>query len=54
MLPTERFYQADAYRTEAPALIAAVQPLEGGGGLVAMTGTVFIPRGAASPPTGAP
>ena len=49
MLPTERFYQADAYRTEAPALIAAVQPLEGGGGLVAMTGTVFYPEGGGQP-----
>lgn len=49
MLPTEHFYQADAYRTEAPALIAAVQPLEGGGGLVAMTGTVFYPEGGGQP-----
>ena len=49
MLPTERFYQTDAYRTEAPALIAAVQPLEGGGGLVAMTGTVFYPEGGGQP-----
>ena len=49
MFPTERFYQADAYRTEAPALIAAVQPLEGGGGRVAMTGTVFYPEGGGQP-----
>ena len=49
MFPTERFYQADTYRTEAPALIAAVQPLEGGGGRVAMTGTVFYPEGGGQP-----
>ena len=49
MHPTEHFYQADAYRTEASALILAAEPLDGGGGRIAMTGTVFYPEGGGQP-----
>ena len=49
MQPTERFYEADAYRKEAASVITAVQPLEGGGGRVALAGTVFYPEGGGQP-----
>ena len=40
MQPTERFYEADAYRTAASSVITAARPLEGGGGLVALAGKI--------------
>ena len=49
MQPTERFYEADAYRTAASSVITAARPLEGGGGLVALAGTVFYPEGGGQP-----
>ena len=49
MQPTERFYEADAYRKEAASVITAARPLEGGGGLVALAGTVFYPEGGGQP-----
>ena len=45
MQPTERFYEADAYRTAASSVITAARTLEGGGGLVALAGTVRTPQG---------
>ena len=36
MQPTERFYQADPYRTEAGSVILAAEPAEGGGGRIAL------------------
>lgn len=49
MHPTERFYEADPYRTEADTLIVAAEPLAEGGGRIAMTGTVFYPEGGGQP-----
>lgn len=49
MQPTERFYEADAYRTAASSVITAALPLEGGGGRVALAGTVFYPEGGGQP-----
>ena len=49
MQPTERFYEADAYRTAASSVITAARTLEGGGGLVALAGTVFYPEGGGQP-----
>ena len=49
MQPTERFYEADAYRTAASSVITAARPLEGGGGHVALAGTVFYPEGGGQP-----
>ncbi len=49
MQHTERFYEADAYRTEASARITAAEPLAGGGGRVALSGTVFYPEGGGQP-----
>ena len=49
MQPTERFYEADAYRTAASSVITAARPLEGGGGLIALAGTVFYPEGGGQP-----
>ena len=40
MQPTERFYEADAYRTAASSVITAARPLEGGGGLVALSANI--------------
>ena len=47
--PTERFYEADAYRTAASSVITAVLPQAGGGGRVALAGTVFYPEGGGQP-----
>lgn len=49
MQPTERFYEADAYRTSASSVITAALPLEGGGGRIALAGTVFYPEGGGQP-----
>ena len=49
MQPTERFYEADAYRTAASSVITAARTLEGGGGLVALAWTVFYPEGGGQP-----
>ena len=49
MQPTERFYQADPYRTEAGSVILAAEPAEGGGGRIALAGTVFYPEGGGQP-----
>ena len=49
MQPTERFYEADAYRTAASSVITAVLPQADGRGLVALAGTVFYPEGGGQP-----
>ena len=49
MQPTERFYEADAYRTSASSVITAALPLEGEGGRIALAGTVFYPEGGGQP-----
>ena len=48
MQPTERLYEADAYRAEADAVILAVQPSEEGG-RIALDRTVFYPEGGGQP-----
>ena len=54
MQPTQKYYEADAYRREADAVILAAEPDGRGGGKLALDGTVFTPKAAASPPTTAP
>ena len=54
MQPTQKYYEADAYRREADAVILAAEPDGRGGGKLALDGTVFYPEAAASPPTTAP
>ena len=49
MQPTQKYYEADAYRREADAVILAAEPDGRGGGKLALDGTA-----AASPPTTAP
>ena len=53
MQPTQKYYEADAYRTEAAGRILAAEP-DGRGGKIALDGTVFYPEAAVSLPTGAP
>ena len=50
MQPTQKYYEADAYRREADAVILAAEPDGRGGGMVRS----FTPKAAASPPTTAP
>ena len=45
---TEKYYEADAFRTEAAGRILAVQPTERGG-RIALDGTVFYPEGGGQP-----
>ena len=47
MQPTQKYYEADAYRREADAVILAAEP----DGRMARS---FTPKAAASPPTTAP
>ena len=50
MQRTEKYYEADAFRTKAEGHILAVEP-DGktGGGKVALNGTVFYPEGGGQP-----
>lgn len=55
MQPTEKYYEHDAYCREAVGHILAAEPdSRTGGGRIALDGTCFTPRAAASLPTGAP
>ncbi|CUO17282.1 Alanine--tRNA ligase [Faecalibacterium prausnitzii] len=49
MQPTQKYYEADAYRREADAVILAVEPDGRGGGKLALDGTVFYPEGGGQP-----
>ena len=49
MQPTQKYYEADAYRHEADAVILAVEPDGRGGGKLALDGTVFYPEGGGQP-----
>ena len=49
MQPTQKYYEADAYRREADALILAAEPDGRGGGKLALDGTVFYPEGGGQP-----
>ncbi len=49
MQRTEKLYEADAYRTAAPGVIAAARPGAGGGGFVALDASVFYPEGGGQP-----
>ena len=49
MQPTQKYYEANAYRREADALILAAEPDGRGGGKLALDGTVFYPEGGGQP-----
>ena len=49
MQPTQKYYEADAYRREADAVILAAEPDGRGGGKLALDGTVFYPDGGGQP-----
>ena len=49
MQPTQKYYEADAYRCEADAVILAAEPDGRGGGKLALDGTVFYPEGGGQP-----
>ena len=49
MQPTQKYYEADAYRREADAVILAAEPDGQGGGKLALDGTVFYPEGGGQP-----
>lgn len=49
MQPTQKYYEADAYRREADAVILAAEPDGRGGGKLALDGTVFYPKGGGQP-----
>ena len=49
MQPTHKYYEADAYRTEAAGRILAAEPDGCGGGKIALDGTVFYPEGGGQP-----
>ena len=49
MQPTQKCYEADAYRREADAVILAAEPDGRGGGKLALDGTVFYPEGGGQP-----
>lgn len=49
MQPTQKYYEADAYRREADAVILAAEPDGWGGGKLALDGTVFYPEGGGQP-----
>ena len=49
MQPTHKYYEADAYRTEAAGRILAAEPDGDGGGKIALDGTVFYPEGGGQP-----
>ena len=47
---TEKYFEADAFRTRAESvLLAAVPDSRTGGGLLALEGTVFYPEGGGQP-----
>ena len=49
MQPTQKYYEADAYRREADVVILAAEPDGRGGGKLALDGTVFYPEGGGQP-----
>lgn len=49
MQPTHKYYEADAYRREADAVILAAEPDGRGGGKLALNSTVFYPEGGGQP-----
>ena len=49
MQPIQKYYEADAYRREADAVILAAEPDGRGGGKLALDGTVFYPEGGGQP-----
>ena len=49
MQPTQKYYEADAYRREADAVILAAEPDGRGGGKLALDSTVFYPEGGGQP-----
>ena len=49
MQPTQKYYEADAYRCEADAVILAAEPDGRGGGKLALDSTVFYPEGGGQP-----
>ena len=49
MQPTEKYFEADAYRTQAEGRILAIEPDGKGGGKAALDGTVFYPEGGGQP-----
>ena len=49
MQPTEKYFEADAYRTQAEGYILAIEPDGKGGGKAALDGTVFYPEGGGQP-----
>ena len=49
MRSTQKYYEADAYRTEAAGRILAAERDGSGGGKVALDGTVFYPEGGGQP-----
>lgn len=49
MQPTQKYYEADAYRREADAVILAAESDGRGGGKLALDGTVFYPEGGGQP-----
>lgn len=52
---TEKYFEADAFRTRAESvLLAAVPDSRTGGGLIALEGTVFYPEGGGQPADRAP
>ena len=49
MQPTEKYFEADAYHTQAEGRILAIEPDGKGGGKAALDGTVFYPEGGGQP-----
>ena len=49
MQPTQKYYEADAYRREADTVVLAAEPDGRGGGKLALDGTVFYPEGGGQP-----
>ena len=49
MQPTEKYYEADAFRATAAGRILAAEPDGRGGGTLALDGTVFYPEGGGQP-----
>ena len=49
MQPTQKYYEANAYRREADAVILAAEPDGRGGGKLALDGTLFYPEGGGQP-----
>ncbi len=50
MQPTQKYYEADAFRTKADSRILAAEPDDRtGGGRIALDGTVFYPEGGGQP-----